>query len=209
MIAYHGNPDLKARFVGLLEQHRQLDQIIQGVYWSDGRGCAVGCSIDSLMTITGRWLDRSDHCLYEELIGVPQLLARLEDGIFEGLPIERARDWPIAFATAIPIGADLSLAWPRFAVWLLDDPDDGVIRFARTDTQRRAIRDVADLYRRQLEGVIPERSEWKAAYAADAAYAAYAAAYAADAAKQQVRIRQADKLLHLLASCDVPAVVGS
>ena len=247
MLAYHSNPDLKAQFVRLLEWHKEQDKIVQGTYQDDeerdhylvngwsfksfGRGCAVGCSIESLRIITARTdLEYDDHVAYEELIGVPRILARLEDGIFEKLPIEEARDWPIRFAAAIPVGADLSLVWPRFAVWLLADPQDGVIQFAKTQKQRQVIQAVADLYGRRVEGQEPTESEWRAAayaaaYAADAAaayaaddaayaaYAAYAAAayaadadaaaaYAADAAdaRTQARQRQAAKLLELLAA---------
>jgi len=241
VIAYHNDPQLKAQFVRLLKWHQEQDKIVQGSYQDDdtagqvynvngwhfesfGRGCAIGCSIESLRIITKRSdLDYDSHTAYEELIGVPRLLARLEDGIFEGLPIEQARQWPARFAEAIPVGADLSRIWPQFAAWLLADPQDGIIKFARTDAQRTAIQHVADLYQQQLDGITVAVSDWRsaraaaaaaayaayAAYAAaDAAYAAYAAyaaaadaadaAYAADAAKQQARIRQADKLIGLL-----------
>lgn len=227
MIAYHNNPQLKAQLVRLLKWHREQDKIVQGAYqdggtagqfydvngWhfeSFGRGCAVGCSIESLRIITKRNdLNYGNHAAYEELIGVPRLLARLEDGIFEGLPIEQAREWPVRFAKAISVGADLARVWPQFAMWLLADPQDGVIRFARTDAQRAAIQRVADLYRRQLDGDAVAISDWRSARAAAAAAAAddddaddddaYAAADDdAYAAKQQARIRQADKLIELL-----------
>jgi len=209
MHAYHSNPQLKAQFIRLLRWHQEQDKIVQGSYqdtdeagahftvngWSFasfGAGCAVGCSIESLRIIQGKaGADYQDHAAYEELIGVPRVLARLEDGIFERLPIEEAKQWPIQFAESIPVGADLARVWPRFAVWLMDDAEFGVIRFARNDRQRAAIQDVADAYRRVLEGQEVTRTEWRqyaadAADAADAAaaaaYAAYAAAYAADAA---------------------------
>jgi hypothetical protein len=193
MQAYHADTELKNRFVTLLEGHAAADRIVQGRYWERGRGCAVGCSIESMRQISGRKdLAHDDHAVYEEMIGVPRILARLEDGIFEGLPSEEAQSWPIRFASAIRPGADLSLVWSRFAVWLLVDPEAGVIRFARTVKQREAIQHVADLYQRQIGGEAIATSEWRA-YAAAAydaaaydaaahAYAAYAAAAAAHAA---------------------------
>jgi hypothetical protein len=195
MQAYHADTELKNRFVTLLEGHAAADRIVQGRYWERGRGCAVGCSIESMRQISGRKdLAHDDHAVYEEMIGVPRILARLEDGIFEGLPSEEAQSWPIRFASAIRPGADLSLVWSRFAVWLLVDPEAGVIRFARTVKQREAIQHVADLYQRQIGGEAIATSEWRAyaaaaydaaAYAAattDAAYDAAAHAYAAYAA---------------------------
>ena len=186
LIAYHGDSELKDTFVALIEQHRTADQIAQGHgYWQSGRGCAIGCSIHSLNQITGSHVPHNDHAAYETLIGVPRLLARLEDGIFESLPADRAQLWPGEFAAAIRPGADLSLVWPRFAVWLLVDSEAGVIRYAQTDKARSAIQRVADLYMRTIAGETIDRQTWKdAADAADAA--AYAAAYAASAADAAV-----------------------
>ena len=134
-------------------------------------------------------------------LGIPRLLARLEDGIFEGLPFEVAKEWPEKFLEAINVGADLSDVWPKFAVWLLTDKDHGVIKFSKNDMQRNAIQTISDLYKRYKEVT---KKEWQyaaaaaaayanaayvaadaaadAAYADAATYAAYAAAYAADAA---------------------------
>ena len=197
MEAYHSNPELKAQFVALITAHEAADEIVQGTYWNDGRGCAVGCSIDSLNRITGTRHSHDNHAAYESLIGVPRILARLEDGIFEGLPLDVAKTWPRRFAEAIRPGADLSGVWTCFAVWLLTDAEHGVIRFAKNKRQRTAIQAVAELYSRQIAGETISKNAWQsaayaaaaaadAAYAADAAttaaYAAYAAADAADAA---------------------------
>lgn len=208
MEAYHSNPELKAQFVALITAHEAADEIVQGTYWNDGRGCAVGCSIDSLNRITGERYSHDSHVAYEALIGVPRILARLEDGIFEGLPLDVAKTWPRRFAEAIRPGADLSGVWTCFAVWLLVDAEHGVIRFAKNERQRTAIQAVADLYSRQIAGETISKNMWRSAYAAAAyADAADAAAAAADdaaydaayaAAKQQARIAQADKLIALL-----------
>ena len=211
MEAYHSNPELKAQFVALITAHEAADEIVQGTYWNDGRGCAVGCSIDSLNRITGTRHSHGNHAAYESLIGVPRILARLEDGIFEGLPLDVAKTWPRRFAEAIRPGADLSGVWTCFAVWLLTDAEHGVIRFAKNKRQRTAIQAVAELYSRQIAGETISKNAWQsaayaaaaaadAAYAADAYAAAAADAYAADAyaAKQQARIVQADKLIALL-----------
>jgi hypothetical protein len=169
MEAYHNNPELKTQFVALIAAHEAADEIIQGTYWNDGRGCAVGCSIDSLNRITGERYSHDSHVAYEALIGVPHVLARLEDGIFEGLPLDMAKTWPRCFAEAIRPGADLSGVWPRFAAWLLVDAEHGVIRFAKNERQRTAIQAVADLYSRQIAGETISKNMWRSAYAAYAA----------------------------------------
>jgi hypothetical protein len=167
MIAYHGKSTEKSAILKQLRAHAKADEIIKGQYWEKGRGCAVGCTLHG-----------SNHADYEPKFGIPQVLARLEDQIFEGLPNGDAKKWPIAFMSAIKPGADLSDIWPKFAIWLLADPKKGVIRFAKTDAQRAAIDGVAELYRKR----IPRGDRrWSLARktAADAAAYAYAAAYAA------------------------------
>ena len=143
---------------------------------------------------------------YQRLFGIPRVLAVLEDRLFEGLDIGLAKEWPLRFTAAIQEGADLSEVFPKFQRWLLIDPDYGVIRFAKTNKQRKVIEEAADIYldwpNVDREKARLVRDAARAAAAADsyaytaadaaadaaayaAAYAAYAAAdadYAADAA---------------------------
>ncbi|MFN2388029.1 MAG: hypothetical protein ABR575_00260 [Actinomycetota bacterium] len=111
------------------------------------------------------------------------------------MPLARAIEgWPEEFLRAIPVGADLSLVWPRFALWLLTDPEWGASRHARGRTKGVLARVVA-LYERWSSGDKPSRQEWiSAAYAA---YAAYAAAH------QKWMERAADELLTLLRAAPV------
>ncbi len=219
MIAYHGQQAIKDKYLARVAAHRAANELIRGTGWDEThhKGCALGCTLDNY-----------DHAAYETELGIPRLLARLEDGIFESLPIDQAMEWPERFLATIRPGADLSLVGPRFLRWLLADPKDGVLRFAQTDQQRSSIQGVADLYARQIEGHPPNSEDWNAAaYAADAAaaaaaaYAADAAAYAADAAARAAdaaayaadaaraaaaaaaRVRQADKLIEFLSFAPV------
>ena len=205
--AFHGDPKVKRFYLMRVRQHRANDELIKGVYWQEGKGCAIGCAIHS-----------DDHAAYETELGIPRLLARLEDGIFEGLPMAQAQRWPEAFLRAIPVGADLSMVWPQFAVWLLGDPKDGVLRSAKNPTTRHAIQAVIRLYQglstwppsREEAALFAEAAEaanaaW-AAEAADAAKAADAAnaAWAADAAwAAGARVQQSNTLLSLLRAAPV------
>jgi len=180
LIAFHGDKAIKEKYLARVEAHRVADEIIHGEYWRDGKGCAVGCTVHS-----------SSHAAYETELGIPRLLARLEDGIFESIPNGRSKLWPEQFLSAIPVGADLSLVWPRFAVWMLVDPEQGVIQFARSDRSRKSIQAVADAYAAVINGDGPGApSAWRelrtyayrSFYAdADDAAADDAAAAAADA----------------------------
>ena len=185
--AFHGDPGLKEMYLARVMLHRQADELVQGTGWKDGKGCAVGCTLEAY-----------DHALYPVELGIPLVLAHLEDRIFERLPRADAQTWPERFLDAPNPGADLSDVWPRFAIWMLDDPEAGVIRFTRTEAQRSAVRAVADLYRERAPASDPR---WRKARAADAYAADAAAAYAARSAHWQ---RCADKLIELMTSAPVP-----
>ena len=167
MKAFHGQPDIKAQYLARVKAHEAADEIIHGKYWEDGKGCAVGCTIHS-----------SNHGNYETELGIPRILARLEDGIFEGMTNGHSQAWPGEFLQAIRVGADLSMVWPRFAIWLLGDKKEGVIRFAKTDVQRKAIIDVVKAYKQVVKTGRYEKAVdwWQLRAAAYAAYAADAAA---------------------------------
>ena len=170
LLAYHNDPDIKSKYLERVRRHRAADELIQGTGWSDGKGCAVGCTLEAY-----------DHSRYPIELGIPIALAHLEDRIFEGLPLELSMSWPERFLLAIRPGADLARVSDRFLFWLFD------IELARYQSASCAA--VTELYRRRLANNEPSYDEWAAcqrrAYAAadDAAYAAfYAASYAARAA---------------------------
>jgi hypothetical protein len=167
LLAYHGDPKIKERYVARVAAHREADELIHGTGWEDGKGCAIGCLFEEY-----------DHSLAPTQIGVPEVLAHLADEIFEGLKNGDAQTWATEWVEAIPVGADLSLVWPRFAEWMLVDPTDGVIRFAEKDEAvAKAIREVASLHSALIRGEVVGADRWAAARAA--AWAARAAAWAA------------------------------
>ena len=173
MLAYHSNPKIKAKYLNRVRSHAKAGEIIKGKYWEDGKGCAIGCTIHS-----------NKHSAYEIELGIPQVLAKLEDGIFEGLPLKQAKEWPGKFLKAIKPGTDLSKVSSKFLVWLLEE----VIKCIE-DEGKETINLVIDLYKRELRGEVIALVQWKeaksatlaSAAVADAA-AAYAAHYAAEAA---------------------------
>ena len=92
MLAYHNDPQLKKQILEQLQRHYDADEIVKGRYWQNGKGCAVGCTLYS-----------NQHKEYESRFGIPEILAHLEDTIFEGLPNEEAKNWPIRFMSAIMV----------------------------------------------------------------------------------------------------------
>lgn len=97
MRAFHNDPEIKEKFLKRLRAHYEADEIVKGTYWENGKGCAVGCTIHG-----------NDHSKYEEELGIPIILARLEDRIFEGMPNAESKEWPIKFIESINVGSDLS-----------------------------------------------------------------------------------------------------
>lgn len=124
-IAFHGSPDVQAKYVNRVVRHYFADEIVQGIYWREGKGCAVGC----LAHVDGFHA----HAALEDQIGLPADLARVMDGIFESLDNQSAKDWPLAVITTLPLGANLTGIWPKFAAWLLTDPEWSV--FQERDTK--------------------------------------------------------------------------
>jgi hypothetical protein len=193
MLAFHNDPAIKAKYLTRVEAHAAADEIIQGAYWERGKGCAVGCTVHSSL-----------HANYETELGIPRMLAKLEDRLFEGMTNGSAKTFPASFLNAITPGADLSRVGWQFLHWLLseelasrDDPRvaqeikacaDVLVPLTKGEP---CDRNAADLARRAARNKASEM--WNAAdaaaaaaYAADAAAsaasAAAAAAYAADAA---------------------------
>ena len=156
MIAYHGNKELKRSIIAELEAHRAADRLVKGRYWENGKGCAVGCTIKS-----------GNHALYESMYGIPRILARLEDVIFEKLPNTLSQHWPVRFMSSINVGADLSLVQWHLLGW--------IVRRANP-TPDAVVQRVLDGLDLRAQGLA-----WPDAYSAANAARATAYAYAADA----------------------------
>ena len=112
-------------FLAELQWHQDHDRIVAGAYGTGTddtfRGCAVGCSLHSIKKIAqikGPF-GYSDHTQYPVYLGIPEVLARLQDQIFENLPADLRGTFPIRFSAAIQQDADLSGVWPKFAARIL------------------------------------------------------------------------------------------
>lgn len=146
-------------FLASMRAHREADRLVPGRYWAvserGGRGCAIGCAVQTVMDLTGKQLNHQDHAALAAAIGVPESLLQLQDIIFEGLPESEALDWPIQFAEAITPGADLSDVSRRVAVRILREI---VLPYAGA---------ASPLIRRVAEGL---DCEWSGDDTADRAY---------------------------------------
>jgi hypothetical protein len=156
MLSYHSDPAIKSRYLARVEGHAAADEIIEGRYWEAGKGCAVGCTVHG-----------DSHDDFERELGIPQVLAWLEDVIFEGLPNRLAKTWPERFLSAIEPGSDLSrVAW-QLLHWLLTDSGFGEFDHPAV---RSAVRQCADVLVPLMQGRPVDKDA--AEYAAAVAWAA-------------------------------------
>ncbi|MGH7745028.1 MAG: hypothetical protein ACREQ5_09545, partial [Candidatus Dormibacteria bacterium] len=168
MLAYHNDPAVKAKYLNRVRAHEAADEIIHGKYWERGKGCAVGCTVHS-----------SSHVAFETEMGIPQMLARLEDRLFEGMANGDSKKYPARFLSVIPVGADLSRVGWIFLHWLLTEELTGRDN-PRVAKQIKACADVLVPLTKgepaDKEACLKARADARAAtaYAAAADYATYA-----------------------------------
>jgi hypothetical protein len=187
VLTFHGDPAIKDRYVARMKAHIAADELIHGKFWENGKGCHVGCLVETSV---------HPHGKLSAQIGIPLELSYLIDRLFEGQPGLPAKEFASSFIETVPVGVDLTPVVDQFLLTLLKDPEHGAIRHTNERT-RPKVQAVIEMYERRIAGSNPTIAEWRAAaaaayaaadaaaaaYAAVAAYAdAYADAYAAAAA---------------------------
>lgn len=208
MLAFNNDQTQADRLRAQVLAHEAADEIVQGTYWQNGKGCFIGC------------ITHSDDALEAaSLLGGDLMLIRIAERIFENLPNADAKTFPARVLLAPRVGADLSLVPWQFLHWLVTD----ALTLADKATREACQPAVEVLAAKAAGSTVAARAARAAAYAADAtaraaraaaratraacaaraaaAYAAYAAAYAAAAdAADAADVRQAHKLVELLAA---------
>ena len=173
----------RAWLVEEMRDHQAADRLVQGLYWNDGKGCAVGCAMQSLDPDA----EPDDHARYAEMIGAPEMLVRLEDCIFEGLPNALAMEWPVRFTIALRDSSADEEALRRACMRFLHTTVSRALeRYADAET-RAACQPALDVVAASAKGqpisaADVAQAERKAAWAASVAVAPVASARAARAA---------------------------
>ena len=134
MLAFTDTKVTKTELLRSLHAHLKADRIHQNIgYWVHQEhraqkennslypwvGCAVGCTLYEFAGPRAA----GDHNRYEDLFGIPEKLAHLEDAIFENLPRDRARSWPLEFIKSITPGVDLYPAIDLWRNWIFESVD--------------------------------------------------------------------------------------
>lgn len=135
--------------------HRKQGMLSAGI-----SGCSIGCAIRSLNRVRGTTIPYNNHRLLADELDIPEGLLHLNDLYFECMPGIQKLAWPEAFFRAIPVGMDLSDVIPRFVLWLLVDPEFGVVRLVTTAGAVKAIRKAAMPYKRLINGYPVYGEDW-------------------------------------------------
>ena len=89
-------------------KHVAADSIVQGIYWDaeNDRGCFIGCLSHS-----------NDPTINEQTYGLPVMMQRIAENIFEALPPKEAKEFFAALPDAVGCdGKDLSkVGWQFLA----------------------------------------------------------------------------------------------
>ena len=179
--AYHDDPTIKLKYIGRMRTHQEADELVHGIYWEGGKGCAIGCTVHS-----------SEHKAYETELGMPEWFARLEDTIFENMSGAASCRFPMSLLSTIPVGfAEWDRLYHEFCAYILRD----VCKF-----DRKAFPDVAtavdDIVRLHEQMTEDDDQAWSvarsAAESADTAAwsVSLCAAASADAVAQSTRSAQ-------------------
>lgn len=176
ILAFNNDPALADRIRAQVLTHEAADEIVQGTYWENGKGCFIGCIAHSSSAEDAAGL-----------LGGDVMLVKIAESIFEGLPNDQAKHFPGRVLLAPRVGANLSLVPWQFLHWCVTD----ALTHADDKTRNTCDAAVAVLAAKAAGEPVSQDAARAAADAARAAaYAARAAAYA--------RAKQADKLVELL-----------
>ena len=192
MQAFHNDQAIKDKYLNRVLEHQKTDEIIKGVYWQKGKGCAVGCTIHD-----------SDHSKYETELGIPRWMARLEDRIFEGLPNERAMLWPVEFLNAVNVGSDLSKCLRPMLIFIVEFAKE----LAKSEKSKEVCEGVLIELRKEVSDIKLLRKDASASavdaatYASAYTYTVSAVAASAFAARKDCYAKFADELLRLIREC--------
>lgn len=149
LLAFNNDQKVKDKYVKRMARHASADNFIQGRYWEDGKGCHLGCLMES-----------SDP--HEEVaeIGIDPRLSYLMDAIFEGLTNKEAKEFAANTIAKTPVGVDTTIVYAKFMVWLMKRVSRHT---APRSDQRKAIATVRKLYERFIKGDQPQVEEWGSA----------------------------------------------
>ena len=175
----------KDEVLSIAKNHQEMDMFVQGQWLQEDKvdglfkGCYFGC-----MTQT------SDNTLENAVktLEMPHWIVWVGEKIFEGLPEEESKFFPVQLINAIPVNMDTEKLWKSWNIALLTDQ----FKFVnKGSAQHKAIQGVIDLYKcdsidasAAWSAASAESSAWSAAWSARSAASAASAARSAESSAE-------------------------
>ena len=209
----------KEEFVKEMKWHQQMDNFEKGTYGDleSVNACSVGCALKSVSKLKNIRLSTNDHQEFENHLGVPEWLARLNDQLFEGVSLERSKMWPVEFSEAINEGADLDKVKTPFLCFVLrntiESMDAVKYDIENNPDVTKAILGSKDAVNQMIDALESGdeskiSAAWSAARSAEsAAESARSAAWSA--ARSAAFEKYADHLLFLIKECNEGRVAST
>ncbi|HTD03878.1 thioredoxin [Undibacterium sp.] len=171
--AFWGDADLQKAVATQVRQHIEADQVVTA------KRVPICDEENQKYSLMGAALHAADMDRYEGTLGIPAVLAQLEEAVHSLMMVEVADgdgksydafreqgcSYPVDWLQSIPLGADLRRVTPHFLHWLLLDLISApyLSAFSVVDDAKSVVRDVAALHARTATGTMPNAAEWKAA----------------------------------------------
>ena len=93
LAAYNNSETEKSKYVSRMQAHIDADELVKGLGFEDGRGCAVGCT-----------LNKYEHSAYESELGMPVWVAKMNDELHENTSDSVWPTLQLNFLQAVPVG---------------------------------------------------------------------------------------------------------
>jgi hypothetical protein len=172
--AFHNNPQLQQEFLSRSKSHYDADELIHGVYWENGKGCAYGCMTHS-----------RNHKDLESLYGMPEWLGRLIDVLFEGMSNKHSKKFYLDFIVTVANPSFLGFSnWQHMYHQLCIHISEKECKNIDHPLVRQAIHDIIILHKTEET----DKEKWSAAESAEsAAWSAESAVRSAMSAVRSVR----------------------
>ena len=183
--AYFGSEEVKARYVKRMEDHIKADELIRNVGFEDGKGCAVGCT-----------LDRYSHKGFEDELGIPEWVAHLIDTLHENTSSDVWPTFSINFLKAVKPGVNLELIKPQFIKFILWRNLNRVLVLDISDELKEEITSAISLCIEAQDDKSKKSAAWSAAESAaeSAEFAARSAESAAWSAARSAEFAECDAI---------------
>lgn len=142
LITFHGHIKIKDERLVRVKQHQAADEIIQGTYYRHDP--EAGGIIWAIM-------HNSSHSAFEVQLGIPYLIARLADNIFEYLPDPEFKEFPVLFLSSVPVGVLLRLVPYRFFIWFISGSKYSLLLNEKSASTQKDLKALADYIAARVE----------------------------------------------------------